>query len=172
MIDDFAAVGRIRATFICGLVLTLLLGLSVRLVQLQIIDGPTYAAKSLEQLLSERTLEAPRGRILDRPGAPLAVSRPCWTVFADPSRMDGPEGRRRVAKALAPVLDRETDDVVASFEAALEKDPKASYVRVARRLVGGDVVSRVRKLGRLSCVGIAPEPIKSASTCPGPTDGN
>ena len=156
MSDDFAAVGRIRARYVCGLVLTLLLGLSVRLVQIQVVDGPSYATEALGQLLSHRTLEAPRGRILDRNGAPLAVTRPCWTVFVDPSRIRGEDERRRIARELAGALGLQAEAVLASLDAA----GGSRYVRVARGVTDEAMIARVRALDLAHAGGVEVEPLR------------
>jgi cell division protein FtsI (penicillin-binding protein 3) len=72
-----------------------------RLVQLQALDGPHYAAVAQQQRLDTTDIPAERGRILDRDGRVLAYTAAARTVFADPSLVIDPA---RTADALAPLL--------------------------------------------------------------------
>lgn len=51
-----------------------------RLFNLQIVDGEKYYAGSYRRLLKESDIEAPRGKILDRNGVPLAVNKQGYSV--------------------------------------------------------------------------------------------
>jgi cell division protein FtsI (penicillin-binding protein 3) len=83
------------------LALSLFAVLAVRLVELQLTDGPTYAASGLANRLDSVVLPAPRGAIYDRHGAVLAHSIEARFVFADPELVRDPE---RTAAALQPLL--------------------------------------------------------------------
>jgi len=52
----------------------------IRLVNLQIVEGEKYSNVSQKRLLKESTVTAPRGKIMDRYGAPIAVNRQGFTV--------------------------------------------------------------------------------------------
>ena len=52
----------------------------MRLVNLQIVEGEKYNMDSQRRVLKESTVTAPRGKILDRYGAPIAVNRQGFTV--------------------------------------------------------------------------------------------
>ncbi|MGA8114468.1 MAG: penicillin-binding protein 2, partial [Actinocatenispora sp.] len=84
-----------------AVVLVLFTVIAGRLVQLQLTDAHSYAAKALEQRLTTVPLPAPRGAILDRNGAVLAHTVEARYVFADPSLISHPD---RVAGLLSPVL--------------------------------------------------------------------
>jgi cell division protein FtsI (penicillin-binding protein 3) len=75
--------------------------LGLRLVELQLTDGPAYAATGLQNRLQEVTLPAARGAILDRNGAKLAHSVEARFVYADPEQVVDPA---RVAAELQPLL--------------------------------------------------------------------
>jgi cell division protein FtsI (penicillin-binding protein 3) len=81
---------------------TLLVVLGGRLVQLQTLDGPRYAAAAQTPSLGTTEIPAERGRILDRDGRVLAYTVASRLVFADPkiigSHVD------TAAAALAPLL--------------------------------------------------------------------
>ena len=67
-------------------VLLILLGvLSLRLVQLQFIQGARYARLSDRNRIRRLILPAPRGRIVDRNGVLLADTRPSFTVAVVPT---------------------------------------------------------------------------------------
>lgn len=51
-----------------------------RLVNLQIVEGEKYNADSQKRVLKESDVIAPRGKILDRNGVPIAVNRQGFTV--------------------------------------------------------------------------------------------
>lgn len=52
----------------------------MRLVNLQIVEGEKYNIDSQRRVLKESTITAPRGKILDRYGVPIAVNRQGFTV--------------------------------------------------------------------------------------------
>lgn len=81
--------------------MSLFAALGVRLVELQVTDGPAYAASGQANRLEEVVLPAPRGAIYDREGAILAHSIEARYVFADPELVEDPE---RNATALQPLL--------------------------------------------------------------------
>jgi penicillin-binding protein 2 len=69
-------------------VLLVLLGvLSLRLIQLQVIQGPRYARLSDRNRIRKLVLPAPRGRILDRNGVLLADTRPSFTISVVPTEL-------------------------------------------------------------------------------------
>ena len=70
-------------------------------MQLQGLDGSTYAAMAEKQRLRTITLTAPRGTISDRSGHPLAVTVDARDVYADPREVVDPAA---AAAALAKVL--------------------------------------------------------------------
>jgi len=51
-----------------------------RLFNLQIVDGDKYDVYSQKRVLKETTIKAPRGKILDRNGVPLALNRQGFAV--------------------------------------------------------------------------------------------
>jgi cell division protein FtsI (penicillin-binding protein 3) len=83
------------------LALTMFAALGVRLIELQLTDGPAYAASGLANRLQHVVVPAPRGAIYDRHGAVLAHSIEARYVFADPELVADPEHN---ATKLAPLL--------------------------------------------------------------------
>jgi cell division protein FtsI (penicillin-binding protein 3) len=77
--------------------------LSVRLVDVQLKQGPALRAKAAASHELQVTLLAHRGRILDRDGRLLASNVAVYDVFADPTLIP-PSDRHDVAVRVAPVL--------------------------------------------------------------------
>ncbi|MEU7902392.1 penicillin-binding protein 2 [Actinoplanes sp. NPDC049118] len=86
------------------LALALFATIGVRLVVLQVVDTPASAQSLLEQRqsrLTDVTLPAPRGSILDRSGAVLAHSVEARYIYADPELVKDAPG---AAAKLSPLL--------------------------------------------------------------------
>jgi cell division protein FtsI (penicillin-binding protein 3) len=117
--------GSGRFTFILLLCSTLLLGIVVRLVWIQIVAAPAYSAKATSQRMRDITIPARRGTIYDREGEPLAVSVDARTIYAAPNTIKDKAG---TAAALASVLGGAPKD----YEAQLAKD--TGFVYIARAI--------------------------------------
>ena len=74
---------------------------AVRLVDLQVIQGPDLAAAALDQRLKTKPIPAIRGSILDATGQPLATTVEARDVTADQTLITDPAA---VGAALAPIL--------------------------------------------------------------------
>jgi len=96
-----------------------------RLVYIQLIAGPEYAAAAEAQRTRDVTLTPRRGSIFDREGEPLAVTMDAATVYAVPSQVTDPQG---VADRLAEILGGDRADYVQK----LQKD--TSFVYIARKV--------------------------------------
>jgi cell division protein FtsI (penicillin-binding protein 3) len=83
-----------------------LLGIVVRLGTIQVRGAEALAARGLDQRLKTVALPADRGRILDRSGAPLAISLDARDIYANPALVDDAAAE---AAALGPVLGVPTD---------------------------------------------------------------
>jgi stage V sporulation protein D (sporulation-specific penicillin-binding protein) len=132
----FARVAPFRAKVSLAAVVVLAIGLSVKLGDVQIRQGPWLARTALAQ--HHVTLEsfAKRGAILDRDGGVLVRSLPSESIFAVPTDVVDPH---RVALQLAPLLRKPARDL----EAALRD---RSQFRWLARKVPHDVAERVRAL--------------------------
>jgi len=90
---------RIRTAVLCvGVAFLVLL---LRLWYLQILEGDRYFALSVNNHLRVRSVEAPRGFILDRHGQILVENRPTFDLYATPEDVINP---REVAATLAGIL--------------------------------------------------------------------
>jgi cell division protein FtsI (penicillin-binding protein 3) len=84
-----------------GGAVVLFLALLVRVAILQVADHADYAAYGELQRIQEVVVPAERGALLDRNGAPLAMSMLQQTVWADPQLVGDPDA---TAEVLAPLL--------------------------------------------------------------------
>ncbi len=95
----FAALGVI--------VVAVLTVLAVRLWTIQVLYAESFATQAENNRVREISLEAPRGRILDREGRPLVTNRGALAVLAAPSvRHD-----EKVMASLSALLDMPIDDI-------------------------------------------------------------
>jgi cell division protein FtsI (penicillin-binding protein 3) len=135
-----------------ALVVVLILGftaLLVRLVEVQGVSSERYAVLGDYQRLTRIELPAPRGALLDRNGAQLAVSIERPTVYADPQLVTDPAG---AARALAPLLGLEERDLRERLTA------NANFVYLAR-WVDDATAEAVRAL-RIDGVALRHEPTR------------
>jgi cell division protein FtsI/penicillin-binding protein 2 len=102
--------------------------MATRLVSLQIIDGPAYAARASEQRSRQELIPARRGAIFDRSGEPLAISVDLQTLWTDPSQVEDPAA---TAERIAPILDRDPAEIQASLIGSVPGD---QFEYIARRL--------------------------------------
>ncbi len=72
---------RPRFHAMVGLVLLAFIGLVGRLCQLQILEGEHYARRAERNFIDAVPVEAPRGRIFDASGEPLATNRPAYSLY-------------------------------------------------------------------------------------------
>ena len=79
----------------------LLLALSGRLFQLQVVGGGAYAERAAADRTVEVPIPAPRGLIFDRTGRPVAVSVPSWTVKVRPADLPAADRSRVIGRIAA-----------------------------------------------------------------------
>jgi cell division protein FtsI (penicillin-binding protein 3) len=130
-----------RFLFALGSIVLLLVIVGARLVYLQAVAAPVYAAKAKAQRLRDVEIPPRRGTIYDRQGEPLAVSVEARTVYATPADV---VDKAKTAAAVARVLGLKPADVEDRFS----KD--SGFVYVARKVDMG----RARVLESLGLAGI------------------
>ena len=121
-------INRLRWVAVLGAIAWV--GLSVRLVQIQIFRHETYRAEAHDQYLERRTLKASRGRVVDRRGNNLAIDVPATSFYANPEQVEEP---KRVAAHFASLSDNRAE----SIERQLRGDKH--FVYLARQVVDADV---------------------------------
>jgi cell division protein FtsI (penicillin-binding protein 3) len=115
--------GRFGTLFL-GLAL-LLMVVAGRLVWLQVVAAPAFAAKAYRQRVQDIALSPKRGAIFDREGQPLAVSYEAKVIFATPHSIRDP---KPLASALAATLGGKPAD----YLGRLTKD--TGFVYIARKV--------------------------------------
>lgn len=114
-----------RFSSLLAILMAVLLVVAGRLVYIQTVVGPTYAAAAAEQRTSDIVLSPQRGFILDREGEVLAESVDARTIYAVPTSIADKEG---TANAIASALGGDP----AAYLAKLSQD--SSFVYIARKV--------------------------------------
>src|SRR5207245_1494128 len=115
----------------------------------QIVRSGELLALAERQYARPITLEAQRGPIVDRNGAPLAASSPAESLFAQPRAVGDPV---RVAARLAPIVKMSEEEL---HTALVSQRP---FVWLKRRLPPA-VAASVRAL-REPGLALVPEPLR------------
>ena len=106
---DQAESTRLRLTFLVVLVISLFVLLFARLWYLQVMAGAEYADLAEGNAVRTVSLEAPRGRILDRHGEALVENRYAYVVGVQPSELG--EEEDAVIADLADLLGESPDEI-------------------------------------------------------------
>jgi len=96
--------------------------IAARLVQLQVIEHDTYAARAEHELLGQETIYARRGTILDRNGGVLATSVDTWDIYVNPRAWRDDAVASKAAAELAPLLKTTPAELLAAVRANPEGD--------------------------------------------------
>lgn len=131
--------GRLAAMLV--VMLAALAAVAVRVVWIQVVRAPVYAALAGEQRLRDIALSPRRGAIYDREGQPLAISSEARTVYANPHFV---QDATATASTLASVLGGDA----ATYAAKLRKD--AGFVYLARKID----MDRARELESMELAGV------------------
>jgi cell division protein FtsI/penicillin-binding protein 2 len=97
-------------------------GLVGRLAYLQIVHHHYYALEAAQEHLSRQTVRPTRGAILDRNGYPLATTLDAYDLYIERHAWQGQASVRQWAEALAPLVNKSVDDIVAGIAAESEGD--------------------------------------------------
>jgi len=88
----------------------------VRAFQVQILEGPKYAAAARQQQVQTKLVLSPRGAIFDRAGHLLAISQPAYIVRVNPHTITD---TMAVAEALSQLLGQPAEQVRWRLESIL-----------------------------------------------------
>ncbi len=116
-----------------GIVLSVLLLLAVRLWSVQVVSGSAYAERAESNRTREIAIEAPRGRILDREGRPLAANRATLAVLVSPAAKDDDDLLDDLTTLLGVPRQEIVDRLNSVREAPLE--PRVVAIDVSREAV-------------------------------------
>ena len=142
---------RVRALLLGAVLLSLLGVVLGRAAKVQLFDRSRLARLQRDQTRRELEWAPRRGLILDRLGAPLAVTRDVDSIFVDPSAFDSSRARDHAADLLAPALKMERRKVL---EKIAQPDKKFAWLK---RRVDEAAAARVRALA-LDGVELVKEP--------------
>ena len=93
-----------------------------RLFNLQIVEGEKYVADSQRRILKEGEIEAPRGKILDRYGTPIAVNRQGYALYIAKTNISTSEMNEMLLK-LSDLLEKNGDGYVNTLSKFLTFGP-------------------------------------------------
>ena len=93
-----------------------------RLFNLQIVEGEKYVADSRKKILKEGDIEAPRGKIMDRYGVPIAVNRQGYSVYIVKTNITTAEMNEMLLK-LSDLLEKNEENQADSFTKYMLFDP-------------------------------------------------
>lgn len=105
--------------------------LGLRLAQLQILDAAEYRAMAERNASQMIYQAAPRGRIYDREGVPLATNQPSFSLIFLPGKGRARQDLEPLARELGRQLSRDPQDLLETLEEA-ERDK--SVARLAENL--------------------------------------
>ena len=132
---------RRRSWILLALILILGFGsIITRLFYLQIIKGKEFSDLAVDQQMSDTTVSAKRGPILDRNGNTLASSANVWKVVLAPIYFENDKDRRAVSEGLASILGMNVSDI---YELAKKSD---SYYQTVKRQIESDERNKVLEL--------------------------
>ncbi len=113
---DGVEVTRSRLVLVWLVLIVSILGLSINLFRLQVLEGPDLRAMAREQQLVSLRPFVPRRPITDRLGNVLAIDRPVFTLYAHPKLFNQPNDA--IASALSPILNTPTVQLMGQFNTA------------------------------------------------------
>lgn len=124
--------------------------LAGRMCQLQVLEGVHYSRRAERNFIDEVVVEAPRGRIFDAKGRPLATNRPAYTLYITPRprlteerhQPDGPAVGSRV-----PVTDGEIRELTEFIDFVDDNDREKFIAKITSRRedpVNGKYATAVR----------------------------
>ena len=140
---------RARVLILAAILVIAFAGVTGRLAWLMIVKHADLAQMAERQYSRTVVLNAARGPIVDRHGAPLATSTPGESLFVQPRVVGDPVP---VAGRLAPILDLPARDVHAALTSS------RSFVWLKRKLSPADA-ARVRDLAEPG-LGFLDEPLR------------
>ena len=139
--------GRTGRLIVTGIIMAVTVGLFlIRLMELQIVSGETYAEQARSISRRDSSIPAPRGRILDRSGTVVARDE---TRFAVDLALDSrrPNDARETVGQIAALLGDSTEGVTARLDEALAR--RASIVNLYEALTWMSIVPIAEHLEEL-----------------------
>ena len=123
-LERYVSRGSNRAFVVVALFMAIAAVFLIRLVFLQVIIAPQYAAQAEESRTVGFVVEPRRGTIYDRNGHILAISVDATTIYANPSEITEPDATSR---AIAEALGGKASDYVGALTSS--GSPTFSFVK-------------------------------------------
>lgn len=112
-----------RLLIVFGVIFIGMVLICLRVGWVQIVKGDEYAKMAIQQQTKDTTIAAKRGTIYDRNGTELAISAPCYSVWARPegsaegeTEAEKKESVDNVIRKLAEILKMDEDEIRDKFE--------------------------------------------------------
>jgi cell division protein FtsI (penicillin-binding protein 3) len=118
-----------RIGVVCALLVLVFTSFAWRLIHLQVLKHDYFSKLAAEKHLRRQTIQAKRGRILDRNGEELAVNIPVRTVTADGTHIKDPAALAAVA---APFLGMSVGELTAKLSPAVAT--KRAYLVIKKEV--------------------------------------
>jgi penicillin-binding protein 2 len=128
----------------------------MRFWYLQILEGRYYATLSTHNRLRLRSVEAPRGFILDRSGAVIVENRPSFSVYVIPADVPDVD---EAARAIGAILRQAPEEVAARIRAGQARP--AQPVLLAREVSEPAMVAIEERKMNLPGVSVRVHPTRS-----------
>lgn len=154
---------RPRFQLIVLVVLIVFAGLIGRLCQLQVLEGEHYARRAERNFVDVVDVEAPRGRIFDVKGRPLATNRPAYTLYftawtrftvdeqeglvatAEGERVAIDDASRDTILSLLDYVDAaDRDETAAMLDGLRADEARGRYAQILRRNLSWDEYARIQ----------------------------
>lgn len=119
---------RIRLVVATVILVAAFLVITLRLWQLQILEGDEFEKFSHENRIRVERVPAPRGRILDRYGRELVVNRPSFDIYVLPKDIND---HTTLSNSISQILGLDAAKIDADLEQALKKN-RFSPVLIAK----------------------------------------
>ncbi|MDJ0796332.1 MAG: penicillin-binding protein 2 [Calothrix sp. MO_167.B12] len=112
-VPELTANMKTRLFLVWGLLITSGLGLALNLYNLQIVRGPNLTKRARSQQMVAVRPFMPRRPVVDRSLQMVAIDRPVYTLYVHPQSFT--KSREHVAQKLAPVLNKDAEDLEQKF---------------------------------------------------------
>ncbi|HET6612973.1 MAG TPA: penicillin-binding protein 2 [Kofleriaceae bacterium] len=113
---------RRRMRWVLAVIAIAFVILAGRLWQLQVVRGDRYYARTVSNVIKERSIPAIRGKIVDRNGIVLATNRPAFNIYATPAKL-GPNDQAKLALILG-LSATERQDVAERIAEGQRRNPR------------------------------------------------
>jgi penicillin-binding protein 2 len=152
-----------RTLMLYGIIIVLFSFFVIRLFILQIIDGPDYLARAVENRTSEVNISTQRGTIMDRNDYVLARNVASYNIVITPAELPSDEGgMQQVFRELSALIGVPVNNGVLNDETARLFKPCETDFGISQIVEIGDTNKPYSPIGRVSayrshpCVNIPP----------------